>query len=75
MNSNNNNENHQIAVCQHFNGRFAHSSVLFRLTNLLPLHYYISGKTMFIEVKLLLFYYVINMNLTTLKTSWHMTQS
>ena len=75
MNSNNNNENHQIAVCQHFNSRFAHSLVLFRLTYLLLLHYYISGKTMFIEVKLLLFYYVINMNLTTLKTSWHMTQS
>ncbi|CAH3017916.1 unnamed protein product, partial [Porites evermanni] len=42
---------------QHLNGRFAHSSVLFRLTYLLLLRYYISGKTMFIEVKLLLFYY------------------
>ena len=58
MNSNNNNENHEIAVCQHLNGGFAHSSVLFRLTYLLLLRYYISGKTMFIEVKLLLFYYV-----------------
>ena len=35
MNSNNNNQNHEIAVYQHFNGRFAHSSVLFRLTCLL----------------------------------------
>ena len=65
MNSNNNNENHEIAVCQHLNGRFAHSSVLFRLTYLLLLRYYISGKTMFIKVKLLLFYYVINRNWTT----------
>ena len=67
MNSNNNNENHEIAVSQHLNGRFAHSSVLFRLTYLLLLRYYISGKTMFIEVKLLLFYYVINRNWTTSK--------
>ena len=29
MNSNNN-ENHEIAVYQHLNGRFAHSSFLFR---------------------------------------------
>ena len=70
MNSNNDNiENHEIAVCQHLNGRFAHSSVLFRLTYLLLLRYYISGKTMFIEVKLLLFYYVINRNWTTSSTS------
>ena len=70
MNSNNDNiENHEIAVCQHLNGRFAHSSVLFRSTYLLLLRYYISGKTMFIEVKLLLFYYVINRNWTTSKTS------
>ena len=74
MNSNNNNDNHEIAVCQHLNGRFAHSSVLFRLTYLLLLCYYISGKTMFIEVKLL-FYYVMNRDWTTLKTSWHITQS
>ena len=67
MNSNNNNENHEIAVCQHLNSRFAHSSVLFRFTYLLLLRYYISGKTMFIEVKLLLFYYVINRNWTTSK--------
>ena len=52
MNSNNNNnENHEIAVCQHLYGRFAHSSVLCQLTYLLLLRYYISGKTMFIEVK------------------------
>ena len=69
MNRNNNIENHEIAVCQHLNGRFAHSSVLFRLTYLLLLRYYISGKTMFIEVKLLLFYYVINRNWTTSSTS------
>ena len=31
MNSNNNNENREIAVYQHLNGRFAYSSVLFRL--------------------------------------------
>ena len=74
MNSNNNNENHEIAVCQHFKGRFAHSSVLFRLTYLSLLRYYISGKTMFIEVKLL-FYYVMNRDWTTSKTSWHITQS
>ena len=43
----------------------AHSSVLFRLTYLSLLRYHISGKTMFIEVKLLLFYYVINRNWTT----------
>ena len=66
MNSNNNNENHEIAVCQHLNGRFAHFSVLFRFTYLLLLRYYISGKTMFREVKLL-FYYVINRNWTTSK--------
>ena len=65
MNRNNNIENHEIAFCQHLNGRFAYSSVLFRLTYLLLLRYYISGKTMFIEVKLLLFYYVINRNWTT----------
>ena len=35
MNSNNNDEIHEIAVYQHLNGRFAHSSVLFRLTSLL----------------------------------------
>ena len=75
MNSNNNNENHEIAVCQHLNCRFAHSSVLFRLTYLLLLHYYISGKTMFIEVELLLFYYSMNRDWTTSKTSWHITQS
>ena len=75
MNSNNNNENHEIAVCQHLNGRFAHSSVLFRLTYLLLLHYYSSGKTMFIEVKLLLFNYVMNRDWTTSKTSWHIMQS
>ena len=69
MNSNNNNENHEIAVCQHLNGSFAHSSVLFRFTYLLLLRYYISGKTMFTEVKLLLFYYVINRNWMTSKTS------
>ena len=40
MNSNNNNENHEIVVYQHFNGRSAHSSVLFRLTCLLLLRYY-----------------------------------
>ena len=44
MNSNNNNENHEITVCQHLNGRFAHSSVLFRLTYLLLLRYYIQWK-------------------------------
>ena len=44
MNSNNNNENHEIAVCQHLNGYFSHSSVLFRSTYLLLLRYYISGK-------------------------------
>ena len=60
MNSNNNDEIHEIAVYQHLNGRFAHSSVLFRLTSLLLLSYYISGKTIVMEVKLLLFYYVIN---------------
>ena len=75
MNSNNNNENHEIAVCQHLNGRFAHSLVLFRLTYLLLLRYYISGKTMFIEVELLLFYYGMNRDWTTSKTSWHITQS
>ena len=74
MNSNNNNDNHETAVCQHLNGRFAHSSVLFGLTYLLLLRYYISGKTMFIEVKLL-FYYVMNRDWTTSKTSWHITQS
>ena len=60
MNSNNNDEIHEIAVYQHLNGRFAHSSVLYRLTSLLLLSYYISGKTIVMEVKLLLFYYVIN---------------
>ena len=74
MSINNNNENNEIAVCQHLNGRFAHSSVLFRLTYLLLLRYYISGKTMFMEVKLL-FYYVMNRDWTTSKTSWHITQS
>ena len=74
MNSNNNNDNHEIAVCQHLKGRFAHSAVPFRLTYLLLLRYYISGKTMFIEVKLL-FYYVMNRDWTTSKTSWHITQS
>ena len=73
MNSNNNNDNHEIAVCQHLNGRFAHSSVLFRLTYLLLLRYYISGKTMFIEVKLLL-YYIMNRDWTTSKMLWHITQ-
>ena len=67
MNSNNNNENHEIAVCQHLNGRFAHSSVLFRLTYLLLLLYYISRKTMFIEGELLLFYYSMNRDWTTSK--------
>ena len=75
MNGNNNNENHEIAVCQHLTGRFAHSSVLFQLTYLLLLRYYISGKTVFIEVKLLLFYHVMNRDWTTSKASWHITQS
>ena len=75
MNSNNNIENHEIAVCQHLNGRFAHASVLFWLTYLLLLRYYSSGKTMFIEVKLLLFNYVMKRDWTTSKTSWHITQS
>ena len=44
MNRNNNNENHEIAVCQHLNGYFSHSSMLFRSTYLLLLSYYISGK-------------------------------
>ena len=70
MNSNNNNENHEIAVYQHLNGHFA-SSVLFRLTCLLLLRYYISGKTIVTEVKLLLFHYVINRKWTTSKTSRH----
>ena len=71
MNSNNNNENHEIAVYQHLNCHFAHSSVLFRLTCLLLLRYYISGKTIVTEVKLLLFHYVINRKWTTSKTSRH----
>ena len=71
MNSNNNNENHEIAVYQHLNGLFAHSSVLFRVTCLLLLGYYISGKTIVTEVKLLLFHYVINRKWTTSKTSRH----
>ena len=75
MNSNNNNENREIAVCQHLNGRFANSSVLFWLTYLLLLRYYSSGKTMFMEVKLLLFNYVMNRDWTTSKMSWHITQS
>ena len=69
MNSKYNNENHKIAVCLHLNSHFAHSSVLFRFTYLLLLRYYISGKTMFIEVKMLLFYNVINRNWITSKTS------
>ena len=70
MNSNNNNENHEIVVYQHLNGHFA-SSVLFPLTCLILLRYYISGKTIVTEVKLLLFHYVINRKWTTSKTSRH----
>ena len=51
MNSNNNDEIHEIAVYQHLNGRFAHSSVLYRLTSLFLLSYYIGGKTIVMEVK------------------------
>ena len=69
MNSNNNNENHEIAVYHHF----AHSSVLFRLTCLLLFRYYISGKTIVTKVKLLLFPCVINRKWTTSKTSRHNT--
>ena len=71
MNSNNNYENHEIVVYQHLNGRFFHSSVICRLTCLLLLRYYISGKTIVTEVKLLLFHYVINRKWTTSKTSRH----
>ena len=51
MNSNNNDEIHEIAVYQHLNGRFAHSSVLYRLTSLFLLSYYVGGKTIVMEVK------------------------
>ena len=65
MNSNNNYENHEIVVYQHLNGRFSHSSVICQLTCLLLLRYYISGKTIVMEIKLLLFYNVINRKWTT----------